>query len=78
MARRGCLRGGRLPRYALFVDGVEVVAEPPESPRHKNGVFCELERPLDERAVEACVRKWLERGDAHERYLETNLCRYTC
>lgn len=69
---------GQLPRYTLFVDGGEVVAEAADSPRHKYGVFCELERPLDETATEACVRKWLQRGEAHERYLEMNVCRYTC
>ena len=45
--------GGQLPRYTRFVDGGEVVAEPPESPRHKYGVYCELARPLDEAGIEA-------------------------
>jgi hypothetical protein len=39
-------------------------------------VFCELQRPLavlDER-----VRRWLERGEAHQRYLGMNVCRYNC
>lgn len=69
---------GRLPPYTLFVDGGEVVAEPLGSPRHKYGVFFEPERPLDPADAEARVGKWLERGEAHERYLEMNVCRYNC
>lgn len=69
---------GQFPRCTLFVDGGEVVAESAESPRHRYGVYCELERPLDAAALEGRVRQWLQRGEAHERYLEMNVCRYTC
>lgn len=69
---------GQLPRFTLFVDGGEVVAEPSGSPRHRYGVFCELDRPLDKAATGEHVRKWLQRGEAHERYLEMNVCRYNC
>lgn len=69
---------GQLPPFTLFVDGGEVVAEPLDSPRHRYGVFYELDRTLNDAAVEAHVRKWLQRGEAHERYLEMNVCRYNC
>jgi len=69
---------GRLPRLTLFVDGGEVVAESAESPRHRYGVFCELDRPLEDTALDRRVWQWLQRGEAHERYLEMNVCRYNC
>jgi len=68
----------QLARYTLFVEGGEVVAESAESPRHKYGVYCELERPVGDAETEVRVRKWLQRGEAHERYLEMNVCRYNC
>lgn len=70
--------GGEFPRCTLFVDGGEVVAEPPDSPRHRYGVFCELDRPLDDAATEARVLRWLQRCEAYERDLEMNVCRYNC
>ena len=69
---------GQLPQYTLFVDEGEVVAEPQESPRHRYGVYCELSRPLRGDALESFVEKWLQRGEAHERYLGMNVCRYNC
>lgn len=69
---------GHLPPRTLFVDGGEIVAEPPDSPRHRYGAFCELQRPLSEAAAAAEVRRWLSRGEAHERYLGMNVCRYNC
>jgi hypothetical protein len=62
----------------LFVDGGEVIAECADSPRHRYGVFCELESTLSEHAIEEQVRQWLERGEAYEDYLGMNVCRYNC
>ncbi|TNF95886.1 MAG: hypothetical protein EP297_11380 [Gammaproteobacteria bacterium] len=64
---------GQLPEYTLFVDGGEVIAEPPDSPRHRYGTFCELTQPLTDLKTEEHVRKWLERGEAYERYLGMNV-----
>jgi hypothetical protein len=69
---------GEFPQYTLFVDEGEVVAEPSGSPRHRYGVYCELSKPLTESALQETVRKWLNRGEAHERYLSMNVCRYNC
>ncbi len=69
---------GQLPERTLFVDGGELVAEAADSPRHRYGVFCELQRPLPAAAIEGQVKRWLARGDAHERYLGMNVCRYNC
>jgi hypothetical protein len=69
---------GRLPQRTLFVEGGEVLAEPPESPRHRYGVFYELDRPMPDSRLATELRKWLERGEAHERYLGMNVCRYNC
>jgi hypothetical protein len=69
---------GALPKFTLFVDGGEVIAECADSPRHRYGVFCELESALSEHAIEAQVRQWLERGEAYEDYLGMNVCRYNC
>lgn len=46
---------GKLPSYTLFVAGGEVIAEAPESPRHKYGVHCELDENLLETQCEAYV-----------------------
>lgn len=69
---------GQLPQRTLFVDGGEVLAEPPESPRHRYGVFYELDRPLPDSRLATRLQKWIERGEAHERYLGMNVCRYNC
>jgi hypothetical protein len=69
---------GSFPRYTLFVEGGEVVAEPHTSPRHRYGVFCELDQAALRQPVNDAVRRWLEYGEAHERYLEMNVCRYNC
>jgi hypothetical protein len=71
-------QAGGLPKYTLFVEGGEVVAEPQSSPRHRYGVFCELDLAASKLTVSDHVRRWLERGEAHERYLEMNVCRYNC
>ncbi len=69
---------GALPQRTLFVDGGEVVAEPASSPRHRYGVFCELERPLEGAALATRLHQWLQQGTAYERYLSMNVCRYNC
>ncbi len=69
---------GQLPERTLFVAGGEVIAEPPDSPRHRYGVYCELLSPLADSGIRAQVRKWLDTGEAHERYLGMNVCRYNC
>ena len=69
---------GHLPRYTLFVDGGEVVAESSGDPRFRYGAYCELPRPMPDSQIEGQVRRWLERGEAHERYLGMNVCRYNC
>jgi len=69
---------GQLSPRTLFVDEGEVIAETADSPRHRYGVFCELTGQLSDSAIETHVRKWLERGDAHEHYLSMNVCRYNC
>jgi len=69
---------GHLPRCTLFVDGGEVVAESSGDPRYRYGAYCELTRPMPDTQIEGQVRRWLERGEAHERYLGMNVCRYNC
>jgi hypothetical protein len=69
---------GQLPSRTLFVDGGEVVAESSDSPRHRYGAYCELDKPLTEPAIKAQVQRWLERGEAYQRYLSMNVCRYNC
>ena len=69
---------GQFPRYTLFVDEGEVVAEASGSPRHRYGVYCELPRSLMGAALDDYVGRWLHRGEAHERYLSMNVCRYNC
>ncbi len=71
-------KAGAYPRFTLFVEVGEVVAEPAGSPRHRYGVFCELDHEAHSMAASDHVLRWLERGEAHERYLEMNVCRYTC
>ncbi len=69
---------GMTPARTLFVDVGEVMAESPQSPRHRYGAFCELNKPLNETALKKHVIKWLESGDAHSHYLGMNVCRYNC
>ena len=69
---------GQLPQFTLFVEGGEVLAEPSGSPRHRYGAFCELGHSVEDSAINARVSQWLETGEAHERYLGMNVCRYNC
>jgi hypothetical protein len=69
---------GQRPERTLFVDGGEVVAESAASPRHPYGAYCELPRPLSGDAIENAVHRWLESGEAFDRYLGMNVCRYNC
>ncbi len=69
---------GRLPRYSLFVEYGVVVAESADSPRHRYGVFCELDQSVPEPEAVMLVRNWLEQGEAYNRYISMNVCRYNC
>lgn len=66
------------PNSTLFVEGGEVVAEDQSSPKFLYGVYCELPDNIANDAIPKTVQKWLESGDAHETYLEMNVCRYFC
>lgn len=66
------------PNCTLFVEGGEVVVEDQDSPRHPYGVYCELPANTPQDAIPGIVQQWLESGDAHENYLEMNVCRYFC
>ncbi len=67
-----------LPDRTLFVEGGEVIAEHAESPRHRYGVYCELDHDMSGEECEVYIRQWLEQGEAHEQYLGMNVCRYNC
>jgi hypothetical protein len=69
---------GEIPERTLFVDGSDVIAESAESPRHRYGAYCELESFSPGQDIAAYVLQWLEKGEAYERYLEMNVCRYNC
>ncbi|WP_299871795.1 hypothetical protein [uncultured Cocleimonas sp.] len=69
---------GSFPERTLFVEGGELIAENRDSPRHRYGAFCELENTFDNATILVLVNKWIESGAAHERYLEMNVCRYSC
>lgn len=69
---------GELPERTLFVDGSDVIAESADSPRHRYGAYCELESLSPGQDIAEYVLQWLENGEAHERYLEMNVCRYNC
>ena len=69
---------GEWPAFTLFVDGGCLVAEPRAAARHRYGAYCELPRAMDPGAVGDRVRTWLASGEAYERYLGMNVCRYNC
>lgn len=69
---------GELPARSLFVDGAQVVVETADSPRHRYGAFCELDRVLDAAALNDYVWHWLRGGEAYSLYLSMNVCRYRC
>jgi len=69
---------GELPKYSLFVEGGEVIAESVESPRHRYGTYFELAESLPEHEIELAFSEWLRSGEAHQQYLSMNVCRYNC
>ena len=69
---------GQLPDYSLFVEAGTVIAEPRQSPRHRYGAYSEIIRPLSESSLNQFVKKWLDSGEAYDRYLSMNVCRYNC
>lgn len=60
---------GTLPPMTLFVDGQNVVADSEQSPRHRYGVYCELNHPLHDEALAQYMRRWLESGEAYSTYI---------
>ena len=56
---------GQLPDCSLFVEAGTVVAEPRHSPRHRYGIYCELNRPLSGASLEQQVRHWLYSSEAY-------------
>lgn len=73
-----CAPIGKISNRTLFVDGGEVIAEPADSPRHQYGVFYEIEKQMSDKAMSDSFQKWLSSGEAHQRYLGMNVCRYNC
>lgn len=69
---------GQLPHCTLFVDGGELVAEPRGAARHRYGAYLELGRELAPVAIERAVEQWIASGEAYDRYLSMNVCRYNC
>ncbi|MGB0723108.1 MAG: hypothetical protein ACPGU7_12015 [Gammaproteobacteria bacterium] len=69
---------GPPPPRTLFVDGGEVIAADASNPRHRYGAYCELDNPLAPEAAAEKVRRWLASGEAHQRYMSMNACRYNC
>ncbi|MGV6816694.1 MAG: hypothetical protein ACWA44_05415 [Thiotrichales bacterium] len=68
----------KLPARTLFVEEGRVIAETAESPRHRYGAYCEVQPGLSAAQIEAAVNQWLEQGEAYERYMSMNVCRYNC
>jgi hypothetical protein len=68
---------GTLPDYTLFVDGGELLAESRDSPRHRYGAFCEILQDASANP-KTTVLTWIHDGLAYARYLEMNVCRYSC
>ncbi|KAG1707683.1 UPF0061 protein [Nymphon striatum] len=73
-----CAPFGKTSNQTLFVDGGEVVAESSESPRHPYGVFFEMDKPMSAEAMQNAAYKWLSSGEAYDRYIGMNVCRYNC
>ncbi len=67
---------GQYPEYTLFVEEDRVIAEPRTSPRHRYGAFCELPKALDAQQTAARVQRWVASGEAYERFVGMNVCRY--
>ncbi len=66
---------GEMPAMSVFVDGGDVVAEGPESPRYRYGAYCEVDSV---KFVDNLVKIWLESGEAYQTYLSMNVCRNNC
>jgi hypothetical protein len=69
---------GDYPEYTLFVEGGEVIVESAKSPRHRYGVYCEIETTVSANSMDTQVRQWLANGEAYQQYLAMNVCRYNC
>lgn len=68
---------GEQAELTLFVDVAEVVVEDANSPRHRYGASCEFTSSMLMSAQEQVMR-WVESGEAYDRYLGMNVCRYNC
>lgn len=69
---------GPPPPRTLFVDGGELIAADHSDPRHRYGAYCEVDVPMSPEALAEKVEQWIERGEAHARYMAMNACRYNC
>jgi hypothetical protein len=73
-----CAEEGHRAERTLFIEAGEVLALSKEDLRHAYGVFFEFSGPLTGIALENHFSQWIEQGEAYERYLSMNVCRYNC
>lgn len=62
----------------IFVEAGLVVAEQSDSPRHRYGIFLQLDTKAAGQDDERLLQLWLESGQAYQEYLSSNCCRYSC
>lgn len=73
-----CAPTGQRSDKTLFVEDGELIAMGKADPRHAYGVFCELPHSIKPAAIVNHFSHWIEQGEAYERYLSMNVCRYNC
>ena len=71
-------KAGELPEFTLFVEGGIVLAESADSPRHRYGAYFEINTAMQHQDLATALQNWVHQGQAYERYLSMNVCRYNC
>lgn len=73
-----CAPEDQTPEFSLFVEDLQVIAEPRNAPRHPYGIYCRVKSGSTEQAMAQRLDSWLKSGEAYQEFLAMNVCRYNC
>jgi len=73
-----CAHQGKVANRTFFVEGGELVAQTPENPRHRYGVYFEVGQQVPKETLKKHFDLWISRGEAYSAYVGMNVCRYNC
>lgn len=68
---------GEIAERTLFVEGGVVISETADSPRHRFGVYFEVDQPLSISELKDAFNQWLVNHSAYFEYVGMSVSRYS-